>query len=81
MALRTLDTAGEWRFWTGFRLENGAWAPFRRTEKTLVLAPPEGIADSVPVAIASPGAGGFELTGVRLKVRRPRRECRQARAG
>lgn len=65
----------------GFRLEDGAWAPFRWMEKSRVLAPPEGIADSVLVAIAWPGGGGFELTGTGLKVLCHRRECRRARAG
>jgi hypothetical protein len=32
-ATRVLDTAGEWRFWPGFRM-NGQWGPFRWMEKT-----------------------------------------------
>jgi len=33
-ASRTLDAAGLWRFWPGFRLD-GHWGPFRWMEKTL----------------------------------------------
>lgn len=33
-ASRTLDAAGEWRFWPGFKL-GGNWGPFRWMEKTV----------------------------------------------
>ncbi|MGA9752941.1 MAG: hypothetical protein WBS54_14255 [Acidobacteriota bacterium] len=58
VARRTLDTAGEWRFWPGFRLENGAGAPFRWMEKTLVVASPGQAGKSLGAAGGTKGDGG-----------------------
>ena len=55
-ASRTLDAAGEWRFWPAFRL-NGQWGPFRWMEKTLVVY---GSAAEARTG-AGPGAGSVTV--------------------
>ena len=54
-ASRTLDEAGTWHFWPGFKM-NGAWGPFRWMEKTLLAGTP-GIPQQSS-AQGEPSSGG-----------------------
>jgi len=53
-ASRTLDAAGTWRFWPGFRL-NGNWGPFRWMEQTLQVYADAAEAQTRPPSSANAG--------------------------
>jgi hypothetical protein len=54
-ASRTIDKAGTWHFWPGFKM-NGAWGPFRWMEKTLLFEAPGNPQQSS--AQGEPSSGG-----------------------